>query len=146
VINQTQKEHHHLLGARFRGQQQCNERFRERSKKHETDTLTFQTHMQNTTTTFEMMATKNNQLIHEINRTLAAVNQTFTQSAQQLSSHVNNRGSSPVNHVSKTESVLGEKLDTMTRNVNHSLHEVSDGMNRELREIRNMSEEVNQNH
>src|SRR5699024_11403569 len=79
------------------------------------------THMQNTTTTFEMMATKNNQLIHEINRTLAEVNQTFSQRDQQLSSHVNNLEGTLVNHVSKTESVLGEKLDTMIRNVNHSL-------------------------
>jgi len=146
VINQTQKEHHQLLGDRFRELQQFNERFGEHLKKHETDTLTFETHMQNTTTTFEMMATKNNQLIHEINRTLAEVNQTFSQRDQQLSSHVNNLEGTLVNHVSKTESVLGEKLDTMIRNVNHSLHEVSDGMNRELREIRNMSEEVNQNH
>src|SRR5699024_6584425 len=110
VINQTQKEHHQLLGDRFRELQQFNERFGEHLKKHETDTLTFETHMQNTTTTFEMMATKNNQLIHEINRTLAEVNQTFSQRDQQLSSHVNNLEGTLVNHVSKTESVLGEKL------------------------------------
>src|SRR5699024_5334232 len=71
VINQTQKEHHQLLGDRFRELQQFNERFGEHLKKHETDTLTFENHMQNTTTTFEMLATKNNQLIHDINRTLA---------------------------------------------------------------------------
>src|SRR5699024_12476874 len=93
-----------------------------------------------------MISTKQNHITHEINRTLAEVNLTFAQRDQQHSSHVNNLEGTLVNHVSKTESVLGEKLDTMIRNVNHSLHEVSDGMNRELREIRNMSEEVNQNH
>lgn len=146
VINQTQKEHHQLLGDRFRELQQFNERFGEHLKKHETETITFETHMQGAATTFEMMATKNNNLIHEINRTLTEVNQTFTQRDQQLSSHVGSLEDTLVNHVSKTENMLGQKLDTMIRNVNHSLQEVSDGMNRELREMRNMSEEVNQNH
>src|SRR5699024_1191186 len=92
VINQTQKEHHQLLGDRFRELQQFNERFEEQLKKHETATLTVEYRMQNTTPTVDKMETENHQLIHVINRTLAEVNQTYSGRDQQLSPLVNNLG------------------------------------------------------
>lgn len=102
--------------------------------------------MHNATTSFEQMATKNNELMNEINRTVTQVNQTFIQRDQQLETNVAMLKETLSNYVSSLEGTLGQKLDTVIRNIENSMYVTSDGLKREITEMRRLSEETNQNH
>src|SRR5690625_981223 len=146
VINQTQAEHKHLLADRFQELKHFNQTFHDHLKKHETDSISFEKHMRDAASTYELMATKNNQLISEINRMVTDMNQTFTDREQKLESNVGALRDNLASHLTNVEGTLGQKLDTMIRSIDNSLYSLSEGMNRELMEMRRVSEDINQNH
>ncbi|MBO1001622.1 MotA/TolQ/ExbB proton channel family protein [Pseudogracilibacillus auburnensis] len=146
IINKTQTEYKSLLGDRFRELKQFNESFNEHLKSHATDSANFEKNMHDATTSFEQMATKNNELMNEINRTVTQVNQTFIQRDQQLETNVAMLKETLSNYVSSLEGTLGQKLDTVIRNIENSMYVTSDGLKREITEMRRLSEETNQNH
>lgn len=146
IINKTQTEHKHLLGDRFRELKQFNELFNEHLKSHATESANFEKNMHDATTSFEQMATKNNELMNEINQTVTQVNQTFIQRDQQLETNVAMLKETLSNYVSSLEGTLGQKLDTVIRNIENSMYVKSDGLKREITEMRRLSEETNQNH
>src|SRR5699024_4345392 len=146
VINQTQKEHAHLLGDRFRELKQFNESFGKHLKTHENHTLVFEKQLRDAAATFEMLATKNNHLIHEMNRSMTESKNIFANRDQQLITNVGTLQDTLTSHVTNVESTLGQKLDALVRNLDQTLYSVTDGMNRELAEIRRVSEEMSQHH
>src|SRR5690625_5245395 len=146
IINQAQQDNHHLLTERLRDLKDFNQTFNNHLKNHETDIATFEKHLRETLMTFNQLGTKNSELLHEINRTINQVNQTFTQRDQQVDANVTSLKDTLTTHVTNVESTLSQKLDTLIRNMDKSLYTVSDGMNRELTEVRRISEEIHQNH
>src|SRR5690606_25255439 len=78
VINQTQREHQHLLGDRFRELREFNQTFNAHLKNHGTETAKLEKQMRDAAATFELMATKNSGLLNEMNRMITEANQTFT--------------------------------------------------------------------
>src|SRR5699024_8404426 len=122
VINQTQTEHRHLLADRFRELKEFNQTFSHHLKNHENEAANFTTQMRKTASTFEQMATKNSELIHDIHRMLDKVNQLFSQRDQQLDANVSSVKDALSNHVTYVENTLGQKLDTMIRTIDHSLY------------------------
>lgn len=146
VINQTQREHQHLLGDRFRELREFNQTFNAHLKNHGTETAKLEKQMRDAAATFELMATKNSGLLNEMNRMITEANQTFTNRDQQLASNVGGLQDTFTNHAANVENTLTQKLDTMIRNFDNSLYSLTDGMNRELAEMRRVSEEINQNH
>lgn len=146
VINETQAEHKHLLKDRFRELQAFNETFNEHIKNHASESSAFDKHMRDATTSYEQMTEKNLQLITEMNRTIGQVNQTFTQRDHQLESNITMLKDTLANYVSSLEGTLGQKLDTVIRNIENNMYQKHDGMNREFTEMRRISEEINQNH
>ncbi len=146
VINETQAEHKHLLKDRFRELQAFNETFNEHIKNHTIESSAFDKHMRDATISYEQMTEKNLQLITEMNRTIGQVNQTFTQRDHQLESNITMLKDTLANYVSSLEGTLGQKLDTVVRNIENNMYQKHDGMNREFTEMRRISEEINQNH
>jgi len=146
VINETQAKHKHLLKDRFRELQAFNEAFNEHIKNHASESNAFDKHMRDATTSYEQMTEKNLRLITEMNRTIGQVNQTFTQRDHQLESNITMLKDTLANYVSSLEGTLGQKLDTVIRNIENNMYQEHDGMNREFTEMRRISEEINQNH
>src|SRR5690625_482449 len=146
VINETQAEHKHLLKDRFRELQAFNETFNEHIKNHASESNAFDKHIRDASTSYEQMTEKNLQLITEMNRTIGQVNQTFTQRDHQLESNITMLKDTLANYVSSLEGTLGQKLDTVIRNIENNMYQEHDGMNREFTEMRRISEEINQNH
>ncbi len=144
-IKETQDEHKHLLEDRFREVKEFNQTFGDHLKRHESETRSFEKHLRDTAGTFELLANKNNALVNEINRSISQANQSFSERNQSLHSNVADMKNTLTTHVSGIENTLGQKLDTLIRNMDQSLYTAVDGMNRELAEIRRMSEDVSQN-
>ena len=146
VINETQKEHQHLLGDRFRELKEFNQTFNQHLKNHELEATKLEKQMRDAAATFELLGTKNSGLLNEMNRMITEASQTFSQRDQQLATNVGGLQDTFTNHAANIENTLTQKLDTMIRNIDNSLYSLSDGMNRELVEMRRVSEEINQNH
>lgn len=146
VINETQAEHKHLLKDRFRELQAFNESFHEHIQSHVIESTTFDQHMRETATSYKQMTEKNQQLIHEMNQTIGQLQQTFTKRDQQLELNVTMLKETLANYVRSLEGTLGQKLDSVLRNVENEQYTFKDSMNRELTEMRRLSEETNQNH
>lgn len=145
VINETQTEHKKLLADRFRELQAFNETFHQHIQNHASESAIFEKHLRDTSTSYEKMTEKNLQFIDEINRTLGQMNQMFTQRDQQLESNVTMLKETLANYVTSLEGTLGQKLDTVIRNIENNLYQTHNGMNREFTEMRRISEEINQN-
>lgn len=146
VINHTQAEHKKLLTDRFQELRHFNETFHEHLQTHTKESETFEKQMREAAALFGQMAVKNNQLISEINRTITSVNETFTKRDQQLDTNVTLVKDTLTNYVTSLEGTLGQKLESVIRNIENSLYVTNDGLKRELGEMRRMSEEINQNH
>src|SRR5690625_565841 len=146
VINETQAEHKHLLKDRFRELQAFNESFHEHIQNHVIESTTFDQHMRDAVTSYEQMAEKNQHLIHEMNQTIGQLQQTFMKRDQHLELNVTMLKETLANYVRSLEGTLGHKLDHVLRNVENEQYTFKDSMNRELTEMRRLSEETNQNH
>ncbi|MEI3611853.1 MotA/TolQ/ExbB proton channel family protein [Pseudogracilibacillus sp. SO30301A] len=146
VINETQKEHQYLLGDRFRELKEFNQTFNQHLKNHELEGVKLEKQMRDAAATFELLGTKNSGLLNEMNRMITEANQTFSKRDQQLATNVGGLQDTFTNHAANIENTLTQKLDTMIRNIDNSLYSLSDGMNRELVEMRRVSEEISQNH
>lgn len=144
VINQTQKEHQHLLGDRFRELKNFNETFSDHLKRHETETAALEKQLRDAASTFELLATKNSGLLDEMNRSITQVNHLFSDRDKQVASNVNDLQNTLQTHVSTIENTLSQKLDAMIRNIDNSLYAGIDNMNRELQEVRRIQENASQ--
>ncbi len=146
VINQTQRNHHQLLGDRFSDLKHFNETFNDHLKRHESEVSSFENHLREATSVFEMLATKNSGLLTEINRTITDVNNLYSRRDQQLDSTMNTIKDTLTNYVATTENTLGQKLDILIRNIDSTLYSLSDNVNREFTEMRRVSDDMSQNH
>ncbi|MEI3605080.1 MotA/TolQ/ExbB proton channel family protein [Pseudogracilibacillus sp. SE30717A] len=146
VINQTQRNHHQLLGDRFSDLKHFNETFNDHLKRHETEVSSFENHLREATSVFEMLATKNSGLLTEINRTITDVNNLYSRRDQQLDSTMNSIKDTLTSYVATTENTLGQKLDILIRNIDSTLYSLGDNVNREFTEMRRVSDEISQNH
>src|SRR5699024_1172987 len=72
--------------------------------------------------------------------------QNMTQREQGLTSHLSTVKDTLTNHTSIVENTFNQKLDAVIRNMDQGLYTITDGISRELIEMRRASEEMNQNH
>lgn len=142
VINRTQAEHKHLLSDRFEELKEFNRNFNEHLKKHVTDSMAFEKHMQEASQTYEQVGMKNNQLIQEINSTITQMNQVFHNKENQLEASVGILKDTLSSYVNSLEGTLGDRIDHVVRNISNSLETTNDSIKREFQEIRRLSEEI----
>lgn len=145
MINQTQTEYKHLLSDRFEELKQFNKDFSDHLKAHTSDSALFEKKLNEATDTYEQIGLKNNQLINEINRSIEQMNQSFTQRENQLENNVGLLKDTLSKYVDSLEGTLGDKLDKVIRNIGNSMDITNDGIKKEFREIRMLTEEIQQN-
>src|SRR5699024_8196849 len=70
----------------------------------------------------------------------------FANRDKPLMTNVGTRQDTLTSHVTNVGSTLGQQRAALGRNLDQTLYSVTDGMNRELAEIRRVSEEMSQHH
>lgn len=145
VINDTQAQHKDLLTDRFRELQAFNESFHTHIQQHAQESKTLDQHIQSTSSSFEQMTNRNQQLIQQMIQAIEQAQQTFSQRDHQLESNVTMMKDTLSNYVQSLEGTLGQKLDTMNRNIEQNMQHTQDKLHREMTDIRRLSDETNQN-
>ncbi|MFD2045506.1 MotA/TolQ/ExbB proton channel family protein [Ornithinibacillus salinisoli] len=144
VINQTQADYKHLLTDRFEDLKEFNRTFNDHLKKHTIETITFEKHLQNATQTYEEVGLKNNQLINEINSSITQMNQAFNQRENQVEASVGILKDTLSKYVANLEGTLGDKMENVVRNISASMDNTNEEIKREFKELRRLSEEIQQ--
>ncbi|MBM7570717.1 MotA/TolQ/ExbB proton channel family protein [Aquibacillus albus] len=144
TINETQVEYKHLLSDRFEELKQFNKDFNNHLKAHSADSVAFEKHLLDATNTYEQVGIKNNQLIHEINTTISQMNNVFNQRENQLEANVGMLKDTLSKYVNSLEGTLGDKLDKVVRNIGDYVEITNDGIKKEFKELRLITEEIQQ--
>src|SRR5699024_9276693 len=144
VINQTQAEYKYLLSDRFDELKEFNRTFNNHLKDHSEESKAFERQMQEAAQTYEKLGMQNNQLIHEINKTISQINQSFQQRENQVDASVDVLKNTLSNYVANLEGILGDKLDKVARNINDSVEMTNSGIKKEFQEIKRLSEDIQQ--
>src|SRR5699024_7604029 len=146
VINQTQAEYKYLLSDRFDELKEFNRTFNNHLKAHSEESKAFERQMQEAAQTYEKLGMQNNQLIHEINKTISQINQSFQQRENQVDASVDVLKNTLSNYVANLEGILGDKLDLdkVARNINDSVEMTNSGIKKECQEIKRLSEDIQQ--
>lgn len=145
VINQTQAEYKHLLSDRFQELKDFNKSFSNHLKDHTTDSMVFENHVREATSTYEQLGLKNNQLIGEINTTITKMNHAFNQRDNQMEAGVGVLKDTLSNYVAGLEGTLGDKLDKVARNIAGYVDGTNEGIKREFKELSRIAEDTQQN-
>ncbi|WP_121604922.1 MotA/TolQ/ExbB proton channel family protein [Virgibacillus sp. Bac332] len=146
VINQTQAEYKHLLSDRFTELKEFNQTFNQHLKTHLADSMNFEKHMQEASSTYEQLGMKNNQLIHEMNTTISQMNQAFQQRENQLETSVGVLKDTLSTYVTNLEGSLGSKLDKVGQSIRDYMQGANDGIRKEFQDLRRTSEANEQSH
>lgn len=144
VINQTQAEYKHLLSDRFQELKEFNKSFSNHLKDHITDSMVFEKHVQDATSTYEQLGMKNSHLINEMNTTITKMNQAFNQRENQLEAGVGILRDTLSNYVAGLEGTLGDKLDKVARNIAGYVDGTNEGIKREFKELSRIAEDTQQ--
>ncbi|MDY0407705.1 hypothetical protein [Paracerasibacillus soli] len=146
VVNETQIENKQLLSDRFRELKEFNQVFNQHLKNHATESMTFEKHMREATSTFEQVGMKNSQLIRDINNTVSQMNQAFNQRENQLESSVTILKDTLSQYVQNLEGTLGNKLEQVARNIGDAVGRVNEGMKRDFSDMRRVNENMQQDY
>ncbi|MDL4839788.1 MotA/TolQ/ExbB proton channel family protein [Aquibacillus rhizosphaerae] len=144
TINKTQTEYKHLLTDRFDELKKFNQEFNQHLKAHATDSIVFEQHLRDATNTYEQVGMKNNQLINEINGTISQLNSSFNQRENQLEANVTVLKDTLSQYVNNLEGTLGDKLDRVIRNIGDYVEMTNQGIKKEFKELRLITEEIQQ--
>jgi ABC-type transporter Mla subunit MlaD len=145
VINHTQTEYRHLLTDRFEELKHFNRTFSNHLKEHTTDSLAFERHLREATKTFELVGSKNSQLMQEIDSKIARMSQVYNQRENQLENSVNVLKDTFANYVANLENTFGNRLEQVGRTISDSMDNTMGQMKREFMEIRRITEQLQQN-
>lgn len=146
VINDTQAEYKHLMSDRFQDLKEFNQSFGNHLREYANQTVTFEQHIRDATSSFERIGTQNNELINEVNRTIAEMNRGFGNRESQIESTVGILKDTLSQYVANVESSLSQRLDQIIRQIADSMHATSDEIKREFYEIRRTTENIQQTH
>lgn len=145
MIQHTQQAQNSLLEERIHDLKTFNQTYNEHLKNQNIHTQTFERNIRETATSYEQMTSKNNQLLTEIGSVINRLEQTFNHRDGQLESNVNMVKDTFTNYVTTLEGTLGQKLETLIRNIDNSMYTQQDEIKRDFIEMRRMSEEINDN-
>ncbi|GEN31578.1 ABC-type transporter Mla subunit MlaD [Cerasibacillus quisquiliarum] len=146
TMNQTQKESSHLLSERMRQLAEFNTTFSQSLEKHANQAVTFERHMMMASNTFEQFGRKNEQLIQEINATVSQINQSFQHRERDMDKSVDILREALVKQITGLEQELEHRLHDVVRQFGDAMTRTSEGMKRELVDIRRMTEEIQRNY
>ncbi|MEC5424803.1 MotA/TolQ/ExbB proton channel family protein [Virgibacillus sp. C22-A2] len=144
VINQTQAEYKHLLSDRFQELKEFNRTFSNHLHAHSKDSQAFEKQVKDAANSYEQVGVKNNQLIYEINAAISQMTQSFTQRENQMKASVGILKDTLANYVANLEGTLGGKLDIVAGKIANSVEITNEGIAKEFREIRRVTEETQQ--
>ncbi|MEQ6388403.1 MotA/TolQ/ExbB proton channel family protein [Bacillaceae bacterium S4-13-58] len=144
ILNDTQAEYKHLLSDRFAELKQFNQEFNNHLKSHLADSMAFENHLKDATSSYEQIGMKNNQLIKEINNTISQMKDSFQHRENQLDSNLDLVKDSLTNYASNLEGVLGDKLDKVVKSIGDYVESTNDAIRKEYRQMREITEESQQ--
>lgn len=145
MIQHTQQAQNSLMDERIHDLKTFNQTYNEHLKDQNLHAQTFERNIRETAISYEQMTSKNNQLLTEIGSVINRLEQTFSKRDGQLESNVNMVKDTFTNYVTTLEGGLGQKLDTLIRNIDNSMYSQQDEIKRDFIEMRRMSEEINDN-
>ena len=145
LINKTQHQYRHLLTDRFDELKEFNQRFGQHIQDHSSESASFERQMRKLSTTFEQLGMRNSQLIQEMNTTLTQMDRTFNQRENQMEASVNVLKDALAQYVNNVEGTLSSKLEQIIRQIESSMGQTTEGIQRELSEIRHLNENIQQN-
>lgn len=146
AIQETYTTHKHLLEDRFTELKQFHDTFHTHLNNYATQTENFDTQLRNATALFEQLQNKNNLLLQEMNNMTMSLARTFSTRDKQLDTNVTLVKDTLTNYVTTLEGTLGQKLDTIMRQMETQSHITHDGMNRDFAELRRISEDMYHHH
>ncbi|WP_186578774.1 MotA/TolQ/ExbB proton channel family protein [Aquibacillus kalidii] len=144
TINHTQSEYKHLLSDRFDELKQFNIEFNNHLKAHSSDSIAFEKHLMEASNTYEQVGRKNNQLISEINSTISQLTNGLSQRENQLEHNLGMVKDTLSQYVNNLEGTLGDKLDKVARNIGDYVEVTNQGIKKEFKELRMVTEEIQQ--
>ncbi|SFA83648.1 MotA/TolQ/ExbB proton channel family protein [Lentibacillus halodurans] len=144
VINRTQAEYKYLLSDRFDELKEFNRTFNRHLKAHSYESQAFERKIQEAAQTYEKLGKQNNELIHDINKTISQMNNTFNQRENQVEASVDVLKNTLTNYVNGLEGILGDKLDKVAGNINESVDMMNAGIKEEFQDIKRLSEDIQQ--
>ncbi|MCT2536919.1 MotA/TolQ/ExbB proton channel family protein [Aquibacillus koreensis] len=144
TIHQAQMNYKELLTDRFDELKQFNKDFHNHLKGHAADSMAFEKHLLEATNTYEQVGRKNNELIHDINNTIAQMNQSFNQRENQLESNLNLLKDTLSKYVTNLEGTLGDRLEKVVRNIGEYVDMTNQSIKKEFMELRLITEDIQQ--
>lgn len=146
MTNRTQEEASHILSERMRKLAEFSTKFNQHLDNHANQSVTFENHMLKATDTFKQLGAKNEQLIQEINATVSQINQSFQHRERELDKSVDVLRDALLKHVASLEGELDHRLHDVVRQFGDAMNRTSEGMKRELVDIRRMTEDIQRNY
>lgn len=144
-IHHTQQTQNSLMEERISDLQAFNQSYNSHLHHHQENALAFDKNVRETTVIYENMANKNSQLLTEIENAITRLDQTFSKRDRELMSNVDLVKETLMTYVSTLEGTIGQKLETLIRNIDQSMYTQQDDLKRDFLEMRRMSEEINDN-
>ncbi|MFA9558320.1 MotA/TolQ/ExbB proton channel family protein [Evansella sp. AB-rgal1] len=144
TINETQAEYKHLLSDRFEELKQFNRDFNSHLKAHSAESSMFEKRLSDASSSFEQMGMKNNQMISEIERTVAQISDSFQKREDQLESSVGVLKDTLSRYVANLEGTMGDKLDKVSRNLSDYVVDMNDSIKKEFKQIGEIAEDNQQ--
>lgn len=145
VIEQAQAGQKQLLTDRLQELTNFNQTFNQHLKNHATESAAFERNIRESTASFGQMGQQNNQFLLEIEKIIARLEGTFNGRDQQLHANIDMVKDSFSSYASSLEGTLAQKLDTLIRNIDSTIHTQQDEIKREFIEMRRISEETHNN-
>ncbi|WP_226037418.1 MotA/TolQ/ExbB proton channel family protein [Aquibacillus saliphilus] len=144
TISTAQAEYKHLLSDRFDELKQFNKDFSDHIKSHSSDAVAFEKHLIDASTTYEQVGIKNTQLINEISGTISMMKDSFDHRENQIEVSVGVLKDTLSRYVGNLEGTLGDKLDKVVRNIGDYIELTNEGIKKECKQIRQITEENQQ--
>src|SRR5699024_5981690 len=135
-----------LLGDRFRELKEFNQTFHQHLKDQVTGAASMETQMRETTRTFEQIAAKSSDFLRDMNQVIKEIKQNAYKQEQALHSNMHTLKDTHTSHMLTVENTLSQNLETAIRNMDQGIYTMTEGMARELVEMRRVLEEMSQNH
>ncbi|HLS06811.1 MAG TPA: MotA/TolQ/ExbB proton channel family protein [Bacillota bacterium] len=143
-VSQAYTTHKQLMDDRFHELKHFNETFHEHLRNHHIESVAFDQQLKQAKGSFEQIARENNQLLQTIGRTVGQFNDSFYEKEQTLELAVNRLQQTLEEYAERVEYSLGDKLQHIGDQLNHSTKQTADQMANEFMNIRRLQEQLNQ--
>lgn len=141
-ISQAYGTHKQLMDDRYHELKHFNETFHEHLRQHQIESVAFDQQLKQVKGSFEQINRENNQLLQVIGRTITQFNDSFYEKEQAFEQAVNRLQQTMQQYAERMEYSLGDQLQQVGIQMNHSVQQTMDKISDEFINIRRLHEQL----